>query len=107
MTDPLGLIGAGGAGRMQPGSISNNNSPLNAGASGAPQFAQILREQLGEVNAVQQDATKAVEDLMTGKRDDLEGVILATEKADTAFRMLQTMRNKVMTAYEEVKQIRV
>jgi len=107
MTDPLGLIGAGGAGRMQPGSIASNNSPTGPKAQQGPKFAQILREQLSEVNAVQQDATKAVEDLMTGKRDDLEGVILATEKADTAFRMLQTMRNKVMTAYEEVKQIRV
>lgn len=92
---------------MQPNSISNNNLPGSTPAQGGPQFAQILREQLSEVNAVQQDASKAVEDLMSNKRDDLEGVILATEKADTAFRMLQTMRNKVMTAYEEVKQIRV
>ena len=102
MTDPLGLIGAGGSNPMQPrpGGV---NKPQNSG----PDFAQVLRQQLSEVNEVQQDATKAVEDLMSGKRDDLEGVILATEKADTAFRMLQSMRNKVMTAYEEVKQIRV
>jgi flagellar hook-basal body complex protein FliE len=44
---------------------------------------------------------------MTGRRDDLEGVIMATEKADTAFKMLQAMRNQVMQAYDEIKQMRV
>lgn len=102
MSDPLGLIGASGGSPLQPKPSKANLAPKDG-----PDFAQVLRSQLGEVNKVQQDATKAVEDLMTGNRDDVEGVILATEKADTAFRMLQTMRNKVMDAYEEVKQIRV
>jgi flagellar hook-basal body complex protein FliE len=64
-------------------------------------------QNLNEVNQLQQDASKAIEDLQTGKREDLEGVILATQKADTAFRMLQSLRNKVVDAYDEVKQIRV
>ena len=60
-----------------------------------------------EVNSLQQDASKAIEDLQAGRRTDMEGVILATQKADTAFRMLQSVRNRVMEAYEEIKQIRV
>jgi len=102
MSDPLGLIGASGGSPLQSKPPKANIAPKEG-----PDFAQVLRSQLGEVNKVQQDATKALEDLMTGNRDDVEGVILATEKADTAFRMLQSMRNKVMDAYEEVKQIRV
>ncbi|MHC4218869.1 MAG: flagellar hook-basal body complex protein FliE, partial [Planctomycetota bacterium] len=31
----------------------------------------------------------------------------ATEKADTAFRLLLQVRNKVLDAYDEVKQMRV
>jgi flagellar hook-basal body complex protein FliE len=34
-------------------------------------------------------------------------VILATEKADNAFKMLQAMRGKVLQAYDEIKQVRV
>ncbi len=49
----------------------------------------------------------AVEDLVSGRRSDVEGVILATEKADNAFRMLQAMRGKVLQAYDEIKQVRV
>ena len=36
-----------------------------------------------------------------------EGVMIATQKADSAFRMLLALRNKVVDAYDEVKIIRV
>ena len=48
-----------------------------------------------------------VEDLAAGRRNDVESVIIATQKADTAFRMLLQVRNKMMDAYEEIKQVRV
>lgn len=103
MSDPLGLVGSsGGAGLpLRP------QTPQQRSADGAPSFKDVLVQNLEEVNQAEQDATRAVEDLMAGRRQDLEGVILATEKADTAFRMLQAMRNKVMDAYEEIKQMRV
>jgi len=100
MADPVGLIGASGA-IPDPGRRAGG-----AGASGAG-FKNVLLENLKQVNELQQDATRAIEDLQTGQRDDVEGVILATQKADNAFRMLQAVRNKVVEAYEEVKQMRM
>ena len=103
MSDPLGLISAGGVRGIQvPGPRQEA-----AADSGAPGFRDVLLKNLNEVNSLQQDATRAIEDLQTGKRDDLEGVILATQKADTAFRMLQQLRNKMVEAYDEIKQVRV
>ena len=64
-------------------------------------------ENIKQVNDMQQDATKAIEDLQTGKRNDVEGVMLATQKADMAFKMLVQLRNKMQGAYEEIKQLRV
>jgi len=110
MSDPIGLISGGGGVRGPMGPNSGPNAggvgPGKPAPDGAPSFRDVLLENLNQVNAAQRDADKAVEDLMSGRRDDLEGVILATEKADLAFRMLQSMRNKVMQAYDEVKQIR-
>jgi flagellar hook-basal body complex protein FliE len=103
MSDPLGLIS--GAGGLRPNPGQGIRPP--AGKGDGPDFAQLLKKNLEQVNELQADASAAVEDLVAGRRNDLEGVILATEKADTAFRMLQSMRNKVMAAYEEIKQIRV
>ena len=104
MADPLGFIsGSSGLRPTQP-----VQSPTNSPAQGqGPSFKDVLMDNLREVNKLQQEATRAVEDFQTGQRTDLEGVILATQKADNAFRMLQSLRNKVMEAYDEVKQIRV
>ncbi|MDI1290337.1 MAG: flagellar hook-basal body complex protein FliE [bacterium] len=104
MADPLGLIG--GSGGVNPfAGQGGARAKADAGESGT--FKDALTRNLDEVNRAQQEATRAVEDLMTGERSDLEGVILATRKADDAFRMLQSLRNRVMEAYDEVKQMRV
>jgi len=105
MTDPLGLIGK--TGPIQPGPLRPGGGGPGAKEPGAPDFKDTLKQQIAQVNELQRDAKEAVEDLATGRRDDVEGVILATEKADVAFKMLLQVRNKVMDAYEEVKQIRV
>lgn len=104
MSDPLGLIGSAGGMSNMPSGVGGGAQ--NAGSNG-PDFKAVLMGNLKEVNALQQDATQAAEDLVSGKRDDIEGVIAATDKADTAFKMLQAMRNQVMQAYDEVKQMRV
>jgi flagellar hook-basal body complex protein FliE len=102
MTDPLGLIGP----------IDRSLPPLlpppgQAQGHGGPGFTQLLNEQIEKVNQLQQDANAAIEDLATGGRDDLESVLIATQKADMAFKLLLQVRNKVMDAFEEVKQMRV
>ena len=38
---------------------------------------------------------------------DRDGVMIAKQKADVAFQMLVQVRNTLMDAYEEVRQIRV
>lgn len=103
MSDPLGLISStGGAGQLP-----KAGTGIGAGQAKGPSFKSVLMENLDQVNALQQDADRATEDLLTGQRDDLAGVIAATQKADTAFKMLQAMRNQVMQAYEEIQQMRV
>lgn len=101
MTDPLGLIGAAGGARgpMGQGGVRHNEQ------NGS--FKDALLRNIDQVNKLQQDATRAIEDLATGDRQDVEGVILATQKADSAFKMLQAVRNKVVEAYQEMNQVRV
>jgi flagellar hook-basal body complex protein FliE len=75
--------------------------------SATPGFKQMLQDQIDQVNRLQNDAKAAMEDLVAGRRDDVETVMTATLKADMAFRMLLQVRNKVMDAYEEMKQLRI
>lgn len=111
MADPLGLINSGMGGirgigvpmRPQGGGAAGGTDA----APGASSFKDVLMQNLRQVNELQQDASRSVEDLVTGKRDDVESVLMATQQADAAFKMLQAVRNKVFDAYEEIKQMRV
>jgi len=108
MTDPLGLIGQSQI--IGPGGIGAKAAQGARGpqtGDGGPSFMDALREQVAQVNSLQKDAKEAMEDLMAGRREDVEGVMIATQKADTAFRMLLQVRNKVLDAYEEIKQVRI
>jgi len=110
MSDPLGLIGgAGGVNPLHCPRPATSGTPAGGLPvdPNAPTFKDLLMENLSQVNKLQQDATAAIEDLQTGQRDDVEGVLMATQKADTAFKMLLQVRNRVVEAYDELKQIRV
>src|SRR5262245_16484402 len=106
MSDPLGLIGnASSTNRLIP--ISPRPAVGDELAVGeGPSFKDMLQQQIDTVNKLQNDADVAMEDLAAGRRDDVESVIIATQKADIAFKMLLQVRNKVIDAYEEIKQIR-
>jgi len=70
-------------------------------------FADVLKGQIDEVAKLQQDASRAVEDLTTGRTEDVAGVMTAMEKSDVAFKTLLAIRAKLMDAYEEIKNIPV
>ncbi len=95
----LNIGKAPGAG--SPGKITGN------GQAGGTSFADMLKDSINEVARLQQDASQAVEDLVTGKTEDVTGVMTAMEKSDIAFKTLLAIRAKLMDAYEEIKQISV
>jgi len=94
------LIGkvAGGA-AVGPGKVG-----AASGTTGAS-FSDMLKSSIDEVSRLQQDASKAVEDLATGKTENVTGVMTAVEKSDLAFKTLLSIRSKLMEAYDEIKSI--
>ncbi len=104
MTDPLGLIR--NAGGIDP-RLTPPGGPGSAGPADGPSFKEVLMKNIEQVNKLQKDAEAAIEDLVTGRRDDMANVLIAKQKADVAFKMLLQVRNKLQEAYDEVKQLRV
>src|SRR6266480_3011494 len=95
--DNLNIGKVAGAG-LQP---ARSPGPAAGGAS----FSDALKNSIDEVSRLQQDASKAVEDLATGKTENVTGVMTAMEKSDLAFKTLLAIRAKLMDAYEEIKNI--
>jgi flagellar hook-basal body complex protein FliE len=99
--------------------ISSINTPISAAplfesapgaaASGgkAPQFADMLLEQLGQVNSLDQSAHAAVERSLTGGDITQVEVLTEMKKADLALRMMIQVRGKIFDAYNEIKQMQM
>jgi len=101
MSDPLGLIsGAGGVRPPTP-------RPAQPGQEQGPAFKDVLMKNIEHVDKLSHDAATAIEDLSAGRRDDVAQVMNAARKAELAFEALQQVRNKMVTAYQEIKDIRV
>ena len=95
---PGGVGGVGGA-----GSVGGVGAGGKAAEPTGKSFADVLKDSIGEVSRLQQDASKAVNDLATGKSEDVTGVMTAMEKSDLAFKTLLAIRAKLMDAYDEIK----
>jgi flagellar hook-basal body complex protein FliE len=75
--------------------------------TGGKDFKSVLLDNLDEVNRLQLEADKSVQALYRGETDNVGEVITAVNKAGIAFDLLMEIRNKLMTAYQEIQQIRV
>lgn len=80
------------------------NSP-NSSASKSiqgPAFSDYLSEQIGKVNATITTADQKVADVTTGKSKNLHEMMVALNKAELSLKMLTSVRNKAVEAYQEI-----
>ena len=80
---------------------------LNSPGETAPSFKEFMLDALDHVNSMQHDADHAVEQLATGEDVNAAEVLTAVQKADLSFRMMMQIRNKLVQAYQEIKEIRI
>jgi flagellar hook-basal body complex protein FliE len=90
-----------------PSVVPGQSPGARAASADGKSFKDYLLDSIQEVNSMQQSADQAVEKLVTGGDVSPAEVLTAVQKADVAFRMMMQIRNKIMAAYDEVKNIRV
>ena len=69
---------------------------------GGNSFKNVLNSAIGEVESTRSDAAKSVEQFLSGNGEDLHSTILATQRAELEFQMFMQVRNKVVSAYQEI-----
>lgn len=73
---------------------------VNTGAGDG--FSDVLKTAISEVNQLQSDSDQKISSLLKGESQDLHGTVLAVQQADTSFRMMMQVRNKIVEAYKEI-----
>jgi len=88
--------------------INPSTQLFNEGAEKASEgFSEFLSRSINEVNEMLGAADKSARDLATGKAENLHDAMITMEKAETAFKLLVQVRNKVIDAYQEVMRMQV
>ncbi len=96
---PIGLGTVSGLGAPQPSQ--------GTGASGGTGFGNVLGDLIGKLDATQQQAAQASQDLATGRATDISSVVSQVEKASLDIQLATQVRNKVVDAYNELMRMQI
>lgn len=71
-------------------------------------FASMLKSAIDEVNGAQMDAKQMTRDFASGNAEaNLQDVVLSLQKASLSFQTMVQVRNKLVSAYQEVMNMQV
>jgi flagellar hook-basal body complex protein FliE len=80
------------------------NQPESTGQD----FAAMLKSAVDEVNNAQMDARQLTRQFEAGNPDvDLQDVVLSLQKASLSFQTMVQVRNKLVSAYQEIMNMQV
>ncbi len=74
---------------------------------GAAGFKESLTQTVREIDGLQKEANQAIETMAAGEPKDVHEVMIAMEKAGISLRLMVQVRNKIMTAYEEIMRLQL
>jgi flagellar hook-basal body complex protein FliE len=78
---------------------------LGEPAGGGSGFGEVLKNALNQVNDLQGSADVQVNTLLSGGNADMSKVMISVEKADVAFQLMMQVRNKIVSAYQDIEKM--
>jgi flagellar hook-basal body complex protein FliE len=84
-----------------------NRGDFSPKKTGSKSFADTLKGSIQEVNNLQINADRAIQELGTGETRNIHETMILLEKADVSFRLMMEVRNKLMDAYREIMRTQV
>jgi flagellar hook-basal body complex protein FliE len=106
--DTLGIEQMLSALRTTAAQASGKTAENSAPAAGGADFAQILQGSIDKVNQTQVEANQMAEKLAAGDTNqNLHEVMIALQTASVSFQEMVQVRNKLVTAYQDVMNMQV
>ncbi len=72
-----------------------------------PSFKEYLGDSIKEIQQLQTVADDTIDKLVTGEVTNVSEAMIAIEKANLAFLTLLQVRNKIISAYEQIQRMQV
>ena len=70
-------------------------------------FGEYLLDAVKQVNQMQLDSDKMKAALAAGQVEDISSVMIATQKAELAMQLTLQLRNRAVSAYQEIARMQV
>ena len=70
-------------------------------------FVDHLKKSIQMVNEAQLKADQAVTDFESGRQQNLHETMIALQKADLSFQLMMQVRNKIISAYDEISKMQI
>jgi flagellar hook-basal body complex protein FliE len=81
--------------------------PAAGSQAGASAFQSMFNGAINNVQSTQDQANTAIQNFLSGNTEDVHTTVLATQKADLTFELFMQVRNKVISAYQEIMRMQV
>jgi flagellar hook-basal body complex protein FliE len=83
--------------------VTQGKSASAAQTAGGAEFGQALKAAIDQVNAAQQQAQQMTQDFAGGQSNvNLQDVMINLQKANLSFQQMVQVRNKLVSAYQDV-----
>ncbi|MDA8168168.1 MAG: flagellar hook-basal body complex protein FliE [Nitrospiraceae bacterium] len=81
--------------------------PAKSGEKGPGQkgFDELMQHAINEISRIQTETENATKELASG--GDITHAVIAMEKADVNFQVMIQVRNKLLSAYEEIMRMQI
>ena len=88
--------------------LAAGGTEVQPGAAPGADFAPLLQSSLNQVNGAQQGAEGLVKQFESGDPNvNLQDVMISLQKASLSFQTMVQVRNKLVTAYQEIMNMQV
>jgi flagellar hook-basal body complex protein FliE len=74
---------------------------------GAGSFQDVLTNAIQSVESFGQEASSSIQRFLSGEGEELHSTIMTAQRAELSFELFQQVRNKVVSAYQEIMRMQM